>query len=242
MDPVRFSRLKKMALSPAHYAANIQPTSRAIGLGRAVHSMVLGGPPVVAFTGAVRRGKEWEKFRDDHADAIIVTQDERDTCSRMADAVDSHSEARRVLTGRHEVPIAWEYCGRACVSTPDCIGETPFGDTVIADIKTCQTSHPGRFGWHALRMLYHAQLAFYRLAAGGARDCYLVAVEATPPHPVTVHRLTERALDIGERMCRGWMERLLQCEAANYWPGYCDAVNDLDVPDDDLIFAEEEAA
>jgi hypothetical protein len=64
---------------------------------------------------------------------------------------------------------------------------------------------------------------------------YVVAVESTPPFPVTVMRLTDRALDQGERLCTSWMETLLNCEASNFWPPYAQSIVPLDVPDDPEI-------
>ncbi len=93
---------------------------------------------------------------------------------------------------------------------------------------------------------YHAQVADYRAAIKAKvgvppRDCFIIAVESAAPYAVTVLRLTERALDMGDRLLAVWMERLRACEDSNSWPAYCQSVTDFDVPDDelDLVFGDE---
>jgi hypothetical protein len=90
-------------------------------------------------------------------------------------------------------------------------------------------------------MGYHAQLAWYRigLRANGIdpQAAHIVAVENSNPFVTTVFRVTEQALDKGERLVRLWMERLLACERHNCWPGYIDerATFDFDIPDADSL-------
>jgi hypothetical protein len=234
-----------MARSPAHYRESLESTwkpSAAMELGSAVHALVLGGPDVVAYPGAVRRGKEWDGFKAEHEGDLILLGADYEKAQRMADAVGKNANARRVLEGRREQPIDWSIGSRACRSTPDVVG-----NGFVTELKTTNTAEPARFQWQALRMAYHAQLAFYleavrsSAAAEQPQEAYIVAVESSAPFPVTVLRLTNRALDQGARMFRLWFERLLTCEASGVWPGYCEAIVDLDVPDEDmeLTFGEE---
>ena len=70
--PVRFSHLRAYGRSAMHgHHARTQPEQEptaAMQLGSAVHALVLGNKPVVAYPGAVRRGKEWEAFAAAHGD------------------------------------------------------------------------------------------------------------------------------------------------------------------------------
>jgi hypothetical protein len=95
-------------------------------------------------------------------------------------------------------------------------------------------------------MQYHAQAAMYRrcLREAGLStvdDCYLVVVENSKPHPVTVLRFTPMALEQGERSLVLWDEQRRACEDANEYPGYAQSVVDLDLPGsgDELIFGDD---
>lgn len=242
--PVRFSHLKHIARSPAHYRAALTASfdSTSLRLGRIVDVGVLGGPEPVIYDGT-RRGKAWEQFRDQHGGLEIVTASEVESAQPIIDAVLGHEAAMSLLrSGAIKKRLHWDWLGRACTGEPDVAGRA------LVDLKTTRDAEPGRFTKQALWYSYHAQLAFYRLGmvSSGAEppaQVYIVAVETAPPYPVTVLQLTERAIEQGERLCRLWMERLLACEATNEWPGYVQSVVDLDVPDDlELTFGDEEAA
>ena len=233
MKPVRWSLLKQMSVSPAHYQLAAAEGGRrdtpAMRLGRAVDSLLFGGDHPVIYPGA-RRGNEWQEFSMAHRGVEIVTGDEYETASRMVEAIEGCPLAWRALEGQRYARIEWKWLGRDCLSHPDVLGSGH-----ITDLKTGVSSEPHRFRRQALRFGYHTQLAFYRLAARfmgmDPQEAYIVAVESTPPYPVTVFQLTPRALDAGERLCREWMERLLECEASGEFPGYAEAMVPFDVED-----------
>lgn len=247
-EQIRFSQLKLMAQSPAHYLHALKaPRKRArqLDVGTVAHSMVLGGPVPVVFPGKVRRGKEWEAFEAAHAGRLILNASEFAAAAACADAVLAHPGAMHLLEGQREQELLpWEIAGRVCGGRPDVIASRH-----ICELKTSVTSAPWRFPHLALRMGYHAQLAWYldgHAAAGGtAKDAYVIAVESTPPHVVTVYQLTPRAIEAGRRQYRIWFERLRVCEESDVWPGYSQTVEDLDTDDDEdveLSFGEQAPA
>jgi hypothetical protein len=236
--PVRYSNLKLMALSPAHYHAAVDKDTGAMQRGRALHSLVLGGARVIGYPGKTRQGKQWEAFQAANPDAEILTGKEYAKVLGMAEAVKRHREARQVLEGQHEVEVDWTFLGRRCQSHVDSIGP---GGKFIAELKSTVSSEPGRFMWQSHRMAYGGQVAFYldavRVAGlGEPTDAYVVAVEATEPYVVTVMRVEEDALELGRRCVRLWMEQLLNCEAANDWPGYAQGIVPLHAPSQDINF------
>lgn len=244
MEPVRFSYLKHMARSPAHYKAALTTPydSASFRLGRMVDVAVLGGPEPVVWDGS-RRGKAWEEFRDAHPGSEIVTASEMETAQPIIDSVLRHEHAMHLLrSGTAKKRIFWDWLGRSCSGEPDVAGK------YLVDLKTTRSAEPGQFTRQGLWYSYHAQLAWYRmgLLLSGAEppsQAFIVAVETSPPFPVTVLCLTERAIEQGERLCRVWMERLLACETADRWPGYVESTVDFDVPDDvELTFGEETEA
>lgn len=249
MTPVRFSHLKAIAQSPAHYRHRLSaesPSSAAQQLGTAVHAMLLGGAPVVPYDG-VRRGKEYDAFASKHAGATILTANDHVKAMDMHDAVVSDSMARWLLDGAHkEHTFGWRIGDRECQGTPDAYS----GDYVV-DIKTCASSDPRRFLWDARKYHYASQLSWYAnglRTAGHAnpKDAFIIAVESAPPHCVVVYRLTERMMDVAERTWRSWWERLMVCEASQSWPGYAQTVVDFDALDSEealeLDFGTEEGA
>jgi hypothetical protein len=243
--PVHISRLRLMAKSAMHFAAGDVAESYALERGSAVHAMVFGTGRVIGYPGKVRNGKAWDEFEAANADAIILTGNEYAKARAMADQVLKCREAMRVLDGIRETELAWSIGGRACAGTPDVVAPGQW----VTELKTCPSSDPFRAQWHGRKQGYHAQIAWYMDGLFDATKVaheigYVVAVEATAPFPVTVMRLTQRALDEGRRMYRAWWERLMVCEAANEYPGYVQSIVDFDVPDDEqqLDFGDEAAA
>lgn len=247
LDPVRYSHLKNIARSPAYYRAMLTSNkfTAPMRLGRVVDAYLTGGKKPVVFDGT-RRGKVWEEFQAEHAGEEIITASEEGTAVSMVQAVLHNPEAVRLLTGKRQQEIAWQYLGRDVVSHPDVLGEEG-GYGFVTDLKTCSTSQPVRFTGQALRFAYHVQVASYIDGATAAglgefRNGYLVAVESSAPYQVTVMKLTERALEAGRRLWRTWFETLLACEAADHWPSYCESIVDLDVPEDlELVYGDDES-
>jgi hypothetical protein len=235
-DPVRFSHLKSMARSPAHYRHSVEEVredSRHLRLGRALHCLLLGGKQLSIYPGAARRGKEWDKFEALNTGNEIVLASEYIIAEEMERSVRRNPEAMRLLEGVREQRIEWDFLGRRCAGTPDAHRE------VLTELKSTKCSEPGRFVRDGIWYAYNAQMSWYRQGiiasgTGNPRECYVVACESTAPYPVTVLRMTDRALGQGEKLCRLWMERLLACEQADEWPGYVQGIVDFDVPDDDL--------
>jgi hypothetical protein len=251
MTPVRFSHLKHMGTSPAHYRASLTSTHEtpAMRLGTLVHAMVLGRTGGLAVYEGTRRGKAWDEFRAANDGTLIVTASERDAAQPIADAVATDPHAAQLLTkpGLFEHRIEWMRAGRACAGTPDF-----FNATTIVDLKTCATADPrrwtGRFG-EIRKRSYHSQLAWYAdgIEAAGMpkpREAYLIAVETRAPFPVVVYRIEGSELEAGRRQYSAWWEALRVCEEANHWPGYAQHVVSVEADEDDepteLIFGDEE--
>jgi hypothetical protein len=242
VKPIHFRHLVATGLSAQHGAYSLaggeDEETYAMERGTAVHAILFGTRKVVGYhPGRSRQGKAWDAFAAEHADAEILTAKEFDKALRMAEAVSHDPLAMGVLdmSAQIEQTFTWSWLGRECAGTPDVRAPG-----YVAELKTTACAEPGRFMWQVRRMHYHAALAWYlqgvRLSGlGQPTDAYIVAVESSPPHPVTVHHLTPRTLEKGARLVRLWMERLLGCEAANVWPGYAQSIVELDLPDDEPL-------
>lgn len=238
LAPVHFSTLKFMAQSPAHYlwaARHEPPQSAAFRLGSAVDALLIGEHERILCCAARKGTKDHVKFTESVsvADPIILPPAEYQKACDMAEAVANHSQAVDLLRGERQRYVEWKWLGRHCAGTPDV-----FSLEHLTELKTGRTAHPDRFMSSARWYGYHAQLAWYRRALiesgfGTPASYWIVAVESAPPYPVTVFRLTDNALDLGERMCRAWLERLLVCESSDMWPAYTDAAVPFDIVEDE---------
>lgn len=191
-EGIRFSELKQMARSPAHYSCALKTPfvqTAPMRLGSLGHACKLGGTFAV-FDG-VRRGKAWEAFQEEHAGELIVTPDELATAQAIRDALDRNPLAVAALTGRHEVELFRDFAGRKLGGTLDVLG-----DGFITDLKTTHDASPDRFPWQLRKMHYDAQLSWYAELAKAngyaVHECRVVAVETKPPYAVTVFRVMPR--------------------------------------------------
>ena len=238
--PIRFSHLKAYGRSAmhGHHARTVEsePTV-AMQRGTATHAMLFGNRQVVCYPGAVRRGKGFDAFVADNPDAEILTVAEFDKAQAMAAAVRASPLAMKYLDGEFEKTLLFKWYGQDCRATPDVRGHR-----WVTELKTTADANPDKFQWHALRMHYHAQLAFQMIAAPEAEAAFIVVVESAPPFPVTVMQVTERAREQGERLLMTWMERLIVSEQSGAYPAYCESLVMLDLPDDIELDYGEEAA
>jgi PDDEXK-like domain of unknown function (DUF3799) len=257
--PVRFSNLKHMARSPAHYLAALQvqkADTPAMRMGRFVHTLLLGGPEIHVFDGT-RRGKAWDAFLAEHQGQEIATADEYDQAKDMADSVFANDYAMQLLQGSPELELHWSIAGRACKGRLDVLGDDGQGDgAFITELKTTFDAQPEHFVRQCQRMEYLAQLGWYRYGANAPDQvaytlprlvtrAFVVAVESTYPYVVTPCAVPEKLLTIGDKQWRLWFEDLRTHEEVDEWPGYVDGVAELQLPDEgafSLIVDGEEVA
>jgi len=233
--PVRFSALKNMALSPAHYrwyADHPIKQTKPMLYGDALDSLLFGTKEVLTFDGASRRTKAWTIFADENPEAVLLLAPEREQVDGMLASLQANSEAMDWLRGTVQTKIEWEMNGRKCSGTPDA-----FTRNRVAELKSTRSANPDRFQNDGRHRAYHAQLAWYHnglhelgLVDKNA-DCAIVAVESSPPYPVTIFKLTGRAYDEGTKLWRLWFERLLVCEQSEKWPAYCESIVPFETPD-----------
>jgi hypothetical protein len=237
--PVRFTRLKQFALSPAHYLDSCQEDvadTLALRMGAGIHSGLFLNRPVVCYDGR-RAGKSWERFERHHLeqDAVILNEKEYRVAIGVIDAVKRHDRAMDVLFGNGaitEQTILWDRAGRSCRSTPD-----SYGPRCIVDLKSTRCGEPRWFQREQLKRYYHAQLGFYdqaleRQRGAASYEQYVVAVENVRPFNVVVWRISDGARLAAEKLITSWWEQLVTCEATNSYPGYVEHDLELDVQPD----------
>jgi len=239
LPPVRFSTLKYMSRSPAHYRhalLNPPAQSRPMRLGSAVDAELFGTKKVVVSECTTRRGKAWDAFAESYPDAICLTPSEADAVTGMVKSLRAHQQASELFAwGSSQLKLEWSMARRNCAGTPDLIS-----NFYCVELKTCRNAHPDFFQYDARKLAYHAQLDWYmnaheQIMQKRPKHAYIVAVENVAPYVVTVFEVTERALLEGRKLWTLWFERLRVCEASNEWPGYVQSATPFDVPDSDSL-------
>lgn len=258
--PVRFSALKHMAASPAHYRWACQDQREetlSMRIGSGTHALLFGTPKVVVYRGGdltvqvegtgknkgtfttkvktytdVRNGQLWDEFQAKHAGDCILSETELAKSEAMARAITSDMAADSLLFAPGaQHELDIHWEFRGRACKGRVDALTP---TAIPDLKTTKDANPKWFPRQAYQMGWLSQATWYAdgaEAAGlGWRHPYLVAVENSAPYPVTVWRLTDAAIVEARRIYRAWFDQLLHCELENIWPGYAGDVLDLDVP------------
>lgn len=227
---VYYSDLKHFAKSASHFKhhiSQVRAMTRSMRVGTVTDRLLTGGVMPGVWAGE-RRGKAWLEYRAAY-EGDIVTEAEYAEGAAIADAVRTNPLAMQYLTGRPQVTLSWDMQGVQCATR----GIDVVGEGWISDLKTTNTAEPEQLKRHARRMLWPAQLAFYREACrqngiSTEEGVFLVCIESKPPYPATVLRLTEEALADGERCIAQWIEQYKACEAAQVWPGYAQSVIPLE--------------
>lgn len=240
---VHFSDLAEMRYSPAHYRYRVttpKEKTRAMTVGALADAMILGGRGWSLYPGKVRSGREWESFRAAHAGDVIGIASEVDEATDIAAAVLADETAQSLLRApgmQYQTCHQWSAFGLDCsCGVP---GERGGIDAhslerrILIDLKVTVSAEPDKLMRHAYERMWHAQLAWYLEAMTGLSStwtAYLLCVEATAPHCVTVLRVPESILNDGRKSLTLWAERLRACEESGRWPGYTDSVVEMTRP------------
>ncbi len=187
-------------------------------------------------------------------------------CMAIATAVRSQPMADQYLLGPREVSMQWEHVEPEVGGLPgfsiqmkgrvDKVAFRNGKPFAIVDLKSTRDASPTGFAREAARLEYHAQASLYLdgyYACTGLRlPYYWIAVEATAPHVVQVHKARPVELALGRQRYRDLLQRLHACLESGDVPGYAKAELDLEFPSyalpeeqdaiADLLFDDEEAA
>lgn len=236
---VHFSDLKQIAKSPAHYAHSVtqqRETTRPMRIGSIVDRVLLTDEDVPVYAGD-RRGKGWDGFVAANPGRELYTQSEWDDAQPIIRAAQNDPMAQEYLglletsKRRTQVPLRWETNGVPRSTR----GIDVLYERRLVDLKVTNTTQPGRLVHHARNMLWHAQLADYTDACEqnllDVVGLYLVCIEATAPHCVTVLELDRSAIEAGHRCIAGWIETYKVCASSGSWPGYAQSPVDMTVLD-----------
>lgn len=232
MEGLRISSVRAVMKNAARYRhEQDNPTEeKHFTIGSAVHALLLeGGRDVVHvdfddWKTAKARAARDEALADgkyplnnhEHAQAVA-----------MADSLRAHpTVAKHLAAGHTEVsitgvdPTTWTPM-KARLDILDIEAR------VIMDPKTSATLEPGDFATHAWRHGYHMAAAHYIEMAAQATNTdpdewtFLFAVvEKTAPYLSYVTELDADSIEVGRRDRARGIEKYLECERTDKWPGY----------------------
>jgi hypothetical protein len=243
---LNYSLAKHLLDSPAHFAAAQQqpvvPTAAMI-LGTLVHGMVLEGkkPSDIAWVKpdglnlTTTAGKLWKAEITD--DRPLVSHDDAETASHMAEAIEQHEMARDILlqASHREMPIIAEMKGIECKGKLDACGSNG-RDWAIVDIKTTQKAGPRDFSRSVVDGRYDMQAAWYQLLLAKhfeleeRPEFFWIAVEKTPPYVVAVHTLDAAWMEEGLAKVEMALARYERCMDTGVWEKPYDGINTLTKP------------
>jgi exodeoxyribonuclease VIII len=106
--------------------------------------------------------------------------------------------------------------------------------SLIVDLKTTTSAHPGKFARSVVDYGYHAQEAFYTdglRALGQSVNAFVfIAVEKTDPFAFAIYELPPSIVDEGRAIMRKALDKYAECKRTDTWPGYANGVQELQFP------------
>lgn len=246
------SHLDLVAKSPLHYWSRYldpnrvpQEPTAAMAIGSAVHTHVLeldqwDAQYVVAPAGIDRRTKvgkaEWDVFQTAIGTRTVISREDADLVMRIGRSVLSHPAAAYLLSlpGKAETTHMWidEISGLQCKCRPDWLLDD---GSMIVDLKTTEDASPRGFQKSIAQWRYHIQASFYldglQHATGKRPEQFVfIAVEKKPPYVCAVYVADAQMIEIGRDTARRDLDKLNVCKAADYWPGYSDCIEQINLP------------
>lgn len=156
-----------------------------------------------------------------------------ETVQRMAKAVRANEWAAGLLDGaQFEVSYFWTADGAPCKARADIV---TYDGEALADIKTAASANPRAIQRAAFDQGHFIRAPWYldgfEVATGRRpRGYWFIVVGKEEPHPVTVCRLDERAMEWGRMAGRRARRMFARCQRERDWPGYCRAPVTLELP------------
>lgn len=245
------SGMKHLLDSPARFQWERQnPTDTpTLLLGRLIHALAFDQPHTYVV-------KDWDgRTKEGKARAAEVTElglefvsdDDWTVAEGIAKALKANEFAHAALYSkgaRHEVSAFWtdNETGIELKARFD----TLHSDGDIGDLKSTINANPRRFIRDAAKFGYITSAAHYRAASKALYPLAdptftLVAAEKKPPHFLSVVRLNEYDLQLGEGLRRKAIRLFVECTERDHWPDYTEDIAYPDAPAYWRIAAEEAA-
>lgn len=259
IEAVNWSTLKYIETSPLlcrHRADNPEEDKEAFRIGRMLHAATLEperwirefviepdfGPHYTEkgklsdnpkATKSYKEAKAaWEKTLPPGTEQL--DPDEHALIERCAAAIKAHRVAGPLVKGgRREHVIRWTdpVTGVACKGRLDLI------DNRVLDLKGTRQQTVWAFLRDAARLLYYGQCAWYHdgcVIAGvlpeNAPLPVVIGAQTCEPFDVIPVRMLPETYEAGQRLYRALLDRFVNCQTADFWPGLAEDFVDWRVP------------
>lgn len=246
------SQLAKMSVCPKYFKYcldNPQPPTTDLIIGSAFHKLVLEpetfGKEFVVMPMIDKRtklGKEaYEQFLLSSNGREIITEEQYNTISNMANAVLENSLATALTTGNIETSLYGidELTNERIKTRPDCY-QIIDDRLVITDLKSCASAMQSDFTRDCVKYSYDLQAYIYSYNASKVLnfsmdkiDFIFIAVEKKPPYLLNIFKATKDILERGEMLYREYIGMYHEAKTTNNWWGYNgkeNIINDLSLP------------
>lgn len=213
-------------------------------IGRAAHRAVLGRgadyqeipADLLGVNGAAstKAAKEW--IEDARANGITPLKgDEMEQVSEMARIAAERMESNKIYLypDDSEVVVLAEIDGVVCRAMID--NAPPDPSTPLYDFKTCVDASPDACIRAVMNYGYDVQAKHYlecwKAATGEDRLFRFIFQEKTAPHEICVLELGSDTLMMASKKTRRAREIWGNCIRSNYWPGYPNGVQRVEMPE-----------
>lgn len=214
------------------------PDSPALSFGRAAHAMILGEPefaksfvisPYPDFR--TKEAREWKA----NETRTIITLDQLRQIRAMAKTIVAHPLLKNAFQdGAPEQSLIWKDAetGIWLKSRPDWLPHTL---QFVPNYKTARTGKPADWARAAFDLGYHVGAALTleglkQIRGWDKATYYFVVQEKEAPYLVTPILMQDTAIEWGALLFRRSLRRLAEALSTNKWPGYSDAVVEVQMP------------
>lgn len=214
----------------------------ALVFGQMVHKMILEpetfDDDFVICPECDRRTKEgkaiWAAFIEGAEGKTLIKAEDYDKALAMRNALMENDLVKKLLSGKHEVPLFWtdELTGETCKVRLDCF--TPLSNgAVVIDYKTTSDASTESFMRSAINYGYDFQAAMYSEAVKRTMNkdvvFYFVAQEKEPPYAFNVLAADDRLVRRGYDTFRELLGVYHECNVTGNWYGYMGIENQINL-------------
>lgn len=226
--------------------------STAFALGRAAHTGLFEPDKfatefAVIPEGIYRRtatGKAtYAAFLDASKGKTVLTSDDAKLAATIAGNCRQHRSAAQLIA-QGQAEVTWRIKAAGLASLPPLQCRTDWfceegcdlseGRPYIVDLKTAPTLSRTAYGNffrgakdHAYDIQFGLYMAILNALGVEVRDFFVIAAEKCLPHGVEVFRMTDQAIEAGQRKAERLLVRLNDCYRDNVWPNTEGGVQEL---------------